>query len=214
MPRQSEYDIQGTLESYVSRVESKVERVESKVDVQGVESHAGSDPLSTVDSAVGEIPTTDLSAAVEAVESKIEVQGVASHAGSLPLSSVSSKVDQVGKGARGTTFFKDVSAVVESLLADSWVTIYESGAMDSFTEVKALKITNAGAPAGFGYRLYNGSAKLFPYGESKAYTSGDEVVLAQTVNVEKGESLLVQVFASVVDGGSATLDSLKLIQMD
>jgi len=207
LPRQAEYDIQGTLESYVSRVESKV-------DVQGVASHAGSAPLSTVDSAVGEIPTTDLSAPVSSVESKIEVQGVASHAGSAPLSSVSSKVDTVGKGARGTTFFKDVSAAVESLVEASWVTIYESGAMDSFTEVKALKITNTGAPAGFGYRLYDGSAKLFPYGESKVYTSGEEVVFAETVNVEKGESLLVQVFASAVDGGSATLDSLKLIQVD
>lgn len=214
--------------------------IESKLETMGVFTHAGSVGVSNVESKIIQMlsgadsaPFFEDSVALSHVESKIiqmlsgadsapfyqlesklDVMGVTSLAGSLGLSDVESKLDL---GERGVTDHYLTRSAADVLISAgcSWTELFQFHA-PSHTLIKCVKITNTLTAAGTCvYRITDsfGGTKLFPYGASKEYDSGDEYRLAEPLHVKKSTSYCLEIACSApTTTMSAAMTEMKVIE--
>lgn len=116
------------------------------------------------------------------------------------------------------TKFKTESGWAVALVSGDWATIF-SKTTAKLTRMKCIKITiTGGPPTGLLYRIRGCETggtkqKLFPYGDSKSLKSGEEYVFEEKVSVPKGWDYQVEVYCVTAAGASATLTSLKVIEV-
>lgn len=122
-------------------------------------------------------------------------------------------------GSLSVTRFDTETGVATPLDSDKWVTIFSKENISKITKLKAVEITiTGGDPTELAYRIRGcvtggTKEKFFPYGASKPFISGEEKVFAEPVVMGKNYDYDVQVYCADADAASATLSSLKIIEL-
>jgi hypothetical protein len=117
----------------------------------------------------------------------------------------------------GTTSYKYYTGSPTAYVANSWVTIF-SMTTTKTTRIKALTITNAGTGlTGAAYRICSPpGTTIFSQWRTdtdSTFTSGLEQIMDEIIQIKKGDTFSVEVYCTATTDATATLNSIKVIEL-